>query len=210
MAALPESIDFIQGAALGLTGVAAVAAVDAVIHLAGDPAALLPTLRPGGRFVSTRIASPDQIPAEDATVIAIYATPPPSPSSGLPATTPTASPGCTSRPAIPWTRYRPPSRPSRPAPSASSPSPSPDPTAGGADRLGSATTVPPAPQRSSPPISKGPFMDLGVISLSDIQINPATGRRPSYQQRIDEIVGYASLADRTGLDVFALGEHFPG
>jgi NADPH2:quinone reductase len=57
--------------------VVAVAAVDAVIHLAGDPAALLPTLRPGGRFVSTRIASPDQIPAEDATVIAIYANPDP-------------------------------------------------------------------------------------------------------------------------------------
>ena len=53
-------------------------------------------------------------------------------------------------------------------------------------------------------------MDLGVISLSDIQTNPATGRPYSYQQRIDEIVGYASLADRTGLDVFALGEHFPG
>jgi alkanesulfonate monooxygenase SsuD/methylene tetrahydromethanopterin reductase-like flavin-dependent oxidoreductase (luciferase family) len=50
-------------------------------------------------------------------------------------------------------------------------------------------------------------MDLGVISLSDIQTNPATGRPHSYQQRIDEIVGYATLADRSGLDVFALGEH---
>ena len=50
-------------------------------------------------------------------------------------------------------------------------------------------------------------MDLGVISLSDIQTNPATGRPHSYQQRIDDIVGYATLADRTGLDVFALGEH---
>jgi NADPH2:quinone reductase len=152
LAALPESIDFIQGAALGLTGVAAIAAVDAadlqaghsvlvagatggvgnqavqlatkagaqviatassdeertlvtdlgaattvdytgdlttatkhaqpdgvdaVIHLAGDPAALLPTLRPGGRFVSTRIMSPDQLPAENATVIPIYANPDP-------------------------------------------------------------------------------------------------------------------------------------
>ena len=50
-------------------------------------------------------------------------------------------------------------------------------------------------------------MDLGVISLSDIQTNPATGRPYSYQQRIDEILGYATLADRSGLDVFALGEH---
>lgn len=50
-------------------------------------------------------------------------------------------------------------------------------------------------------------MELGVISLSDIQTNPATGRPFPYQQRVEEIVGYATLADRTGLDVFALGEH---
>jgi len=50
-------------------------------------------------------------------------------------------------------------------------------------------------------------MELGVISLSDIQTDPATGRPYPYQQRIEEIVGHATLADRTGLDVFALGEH---
>jgi alkanesulfonate monooxygenase SsuD/methylene tetrahydromethanopterin reductase-like flavin-dependent oxidoreductase (luciferase family) len=50
-------------------------------------------------------------------------------------------------------------------------------------------------------------MELGVISLSDIQTDPVTGRRFPYQQRVEEIVGYATLADRTGLDVFALGEH---
>ncbi|TDO27791.1 alkanesulfonate monooxygenase SsuD/methylene tetrahydromethanopterin reductase-like flavin-dependent oxidoreductase (luciferase family) [Kribbella sp. VKM Ac-2527] len=50
-------------------------------------------------------------------------------------------------------------------------------------------------------------MELGVISLSDIQTDPATGRPPGYQQRVEEIVGYATLSDRTGLDVFALGEH---
>lgn len=50
-------------------------------------------------------------------------------------------------------------------------------------------------------------MELGVISLSDIQTDPATGRPYPYQQRIEEIVGYATLADRTGLEVFALGEH---
>jgi NADPH:quinone reductase-like Zn-dependent oxidoreductase len=49
--------------------------VDAVIHLAGDPTALLAALRPGGRFVSTMIGSPEQVPADDATVIAIYANP---------------------------------------------------------------------------------------------------------------------------------------
>jgi len=51
--------------------------VDAVVHLAGDPHALLAVLRPGGRFVSTMIMSPDQLPTEDATVIPIYANPDP-------------------------------------------------------------------------------------------------------------------------------------
>jgi NADPH2:quinone reductase len=50
---------------------------DAVIHLAGDPATLLPAVRPGGRFVSTIVGSPDQLPTEDATVIWIYAHPDP-------------------------------------------------------------------------------------------------------------------------------------
>jgi alkanesulfonate monooxygenase SsuD/methylene tetrahydromethanopterin reductase-like flavin-dependent oxidoreductase (luciferase family) len=50
-------------------------------------------------------------------------------------------------------------------------------------------------------------VELGVISLSDIQSDPATGRPHSVEQRMGEIVGYATLADRTGLDVFCLGEH---
>src|ERR1039457_3692175 len=50
-------------------------------------------------------------------------------------------------------------------------------------------------------------MELGIISLSDIQTDPATGRPFPYGQRLDEIIGYATLADRRGLDVFALGEH---
>ncbi len=50
-------------------------------------------------------------------------------------------------------------------------------------------------------------MELGIISLSDIQTDPATGRPFPYGQRLDEIAGYATLADRRGLDVFALGEH---
>lgn len=49
--------------------------VDAVVHLAGDPSAVLAALRPGGRFVSTMIMSPDQLLAPDATVVAIYANP---------------------------------------------------------------------------------------------------------------------------------------
>jgi len=50
-------------------------------------------------------------------------------------------------------------------------------------------------------------VELGIVSLGDIQTNPETGQRFPTVQRIDEIVGYASLADRLSLDVFALGEH---
>lgn len=150
IAALPESIDFTEGAALGLAGTAAVSAVDAaqlrpgqtvlvvgatggvgnqavqlaaragatvvatahtdeekqlvtglgatetidyghdvaatvletrpdgvdtVLHFAGDAAALLPAVRTGGRFVSTLVSSPEQLPSEDATVVPVYAIP---------------------------------------------------------------------------------------------------------------------------------------
>ncbi|GAB2869422.1 LLM class flavin-dependent oxidoreductase [Nocardioides pacificus] len=50
-------------------------------------------------------------------------------------------------------------------------------------------------------------MELGVISLSDVQTDPSTGQPHSFERRLEEIVGYATLADRAGLDVFALGEH---
>ena len=49
--------------------------VDAVVHLAGDPAAILPALKPGGTFASTLLGSADQLPAEDASVVAVYANP---------------------------------------------------------------------------------------------------------------------------------------
>ena len=50
-------------------------------------------------------------------------------------------------------------------------------------------------------------MELGILSLSDMQIDSATGQLVPALQRIDEILDYAVLADRLGLDVFALGEH---
>jgi NADPH2:quinone reductase len=49
--------------------------VDVVIHLAGDPSALLAVVRDGGRFVSTLIGPADQISTEHATVIAVFANP---------------------------------------------------------------------------------------------------------------------------------------
>jgi alkanesulfonate monooxygenase SsuD/methylene tetrahydromethanopterin reductase-like flavin-dependent oxidoreductase (luciferase family) len=50
-------------------------------------------------------------------------------------------------------------------------------------------------------------LELGILSLSDIQSSPETGLPFPVVQRIDEPIGYAVLADRLGLDVFGLGEH---
>src|SRR5664279_1014700 len=50
-------------------------------------------------------------------------------------------------------------------------------------------------------------MELGIVSLSDIQLDPATGRPVPAERRLAEIIGYAELADTLGLDVFGLGEH---
>ncbi|MDO8382021.1 MAG: NADP-dependent oxidoreductase [Microbacterium sp.] len=47
--------------------------VDVVVHLAGDPAALLSAVSEGGRFVSTLVGSPEQLPAEGVTVLPIMA-----------------------------------------------------------------------------------------------------------------------------------------
>jgi NADPH2:quinone reductase len=49
--------------------------VDVVFHLAGEPTALLAAARPGGKFVSTLISSPEQLPSGEVSVIGIYANP---------------------------------------------------------------------------------------------------------------------------------------
>jgi NADPH2:quinone reductase len=55
----------------------ATSGVDVVVHLAGDAASLLPVVRDGGRFVSTLLGSPDQLPAENLTVVPVAANPAP-------------------------------------------------------------------------------------------------------------------------------------
>lgn len=50
-------------------------------------------------------------------------------------------------------------------------------------------------------------MELGILSLADLQTDPATGKLRDAAARTREIVSYAVAADRAGLDVFALGEH---
>ena len=47
---------------------------DAVAHLAGDQSSV-ELVRDGGRFVSTLVQSPDQVPTQTATVIPVFANP---------------------------------------------------------------------------------------------------------------------------------------
>ena len=55
-------------------------------------------------------------------------------------------------------------------------------------------------------INKNEGMEIGLYSLGDHILNPLTGERISQQQRINEIIELAKLADEAGLDVFGLGE----
>src|SRR4051812_43469526 len=50
-------------------------------------------------------------------------------------------------------------------------------------------------------------MELGIISLSDLAVDPDTGRPIAALDRIDDTLAYARAADELGLDVFTLGEH---
>ncbi|MFC8094327.1 LLM class flavin-dependent oxidoreductase [Streptomyces sp. NPDC057301] len=50
-------------------------------------------------------------------------------------------------------------------------------------------------------------MELGILSLSDLQTDPTTGRLHDPARRTREIISYAIAADQAGLDVFGLGEH---
>jgi alkanesulfonate monooxygenase SsuD/methylene tetrahydromethanopterin reductase-like flavin-dependent oxidoreductase (luciferase family) len=50
-------------------------------------------------------------------------------------------------------------------------------------------------------------VELGVLTLGDLQRDLRTGRQRRSVDRMGEILEYAQLADDLGLDVFAVGEH---
>ncbi len=50
-------------------------------------------------------------------------------------------------------------------------------------------------------------MEIGILSLSDIQSNDEMGLSVTASARIQDAIDYGVLADRLGLDIFALGEH---
>jgi alkanesulfonate monooxygenase SsuD/methylene tetrahydromethanopterin reductase-like flavin-dependent oxidoreductase (luciferase family) len=51
------------------------------------------------------------------------------------------------------------------------------------------------------------LVELGILSLGDLQRDQRTGRRHRPVDRMAEVLGYAVLADQLGLEVFAVGEH---
>ncbi len=50
-------------------------------------------------------------------------------------------------------------------------------------------------------------MELGISTFGEIPIEHISGHAVNAQRRIEELIKEAILADETGLDVFALGEH---
>jgi len=53
-------------------------------------------------------------------------------------------------------------------------------------------------------------IELGILSLADLQRDLTTGALADPAQRTVDILAYAELADRLGLDAFGLGEHHAG
>lgn len=50
-------------------------------------------------------------------------------------------------------------------------------------------------------------MELGIYTFVENTPDPETGKRISAKQRLEHLLEEAELADRLGLDVFAIGEH---
>ena len=50
-------------------------------------------------------------------------------------------------------------------------------------------------------------LEIGVITLGEFLSDAQTGHRIPAQQRLQEIIAAAKLADESGLDVFGVGEH---
>lgn len=50
-------------------------------------------------------------------------------------------------------------------------------------------------------------MEIGIYTFGETTPDPATGRTISARQRLRDLMEEIELADRVGLDVFAIGEH---
>src|SRR5574337_1073892 len=54
-----------------------------------------------------------------------------------------------------------------------------------------------------------PF-EIGIYNFGEITPDPKTGKMASAGERIQQLLEQAEMADKVGLDVFALGEHHRG
>ncbi len=50
-------------------------------------------------------------------------------------------------------------------------------------------------------------MQFGLFSVSDVTLDPTTGKMPTERERIKDAVAIAKHAEDVGLDVYAIGEH---
>lgn len=50
-------------------------------------------------------------------------------------------------------------------------------------------------------------MEIGIYSFGERTLDASTGRMPSAQERLNDLVDEIVLADQVGLDVFGVGEH---
>ena len=57
------------------------------------------------------------------------------------------------------------------------------------------------------PAAISPPFELGVFTFAERTVDPATGHLVSPQQRLQDVIETAVLADQVGLDVFGVGEH---
>ena len=50
-------------------------------------------------------------------------------------------------------------------------------------------------------------MQFGIFTIADITPDPMTGKVPTENERLKNMVEMGRLAEQVGLDVFAIGEH---
>ena len=55
--------------------------------------------------------------------------------------------------------------------------------------------------------TKKPGIEIGVYTFGDLGPDPQTGKTIGIQQRLEEVLATAKLADEAGLDIFGVGEH---
>lgn len=49
--------------------------------------------------------------------------------------------------------------------------------------------------------------ELGITTFAEVMTDPVTGYKPSYDERLQQLVDEIVLADQVGLDYFGVGEH---